>query len=87
MGRPKGSKNKKQTVACNPPPVKEEVVPETNCPKVIDPRVVLIEEPNTRYDGAYIVGKREDGKHYIGRVLYIDCLPQTKELLKRLGVE
>ena len=85
MGRPKGSKNKKQIV-CAPPEDRFEPPP-SDKGEVFDAVVKVLRGAGTSHDGTYIVGTMKNGKLYIGKLGWSDCVPQTKELMKKLGVE
>jgi hypothetical protein len=85
MGRPKGSKNKPKP-ECHPPPVRDE--PDTVAPEeVFDARIVVVSKKGDRLDGAYIVGKMPSGKNYVAKMCYLDLVPITSELRKKLGIE
>lgn len=85
MGRPKGSKNKPK-IACPPPDDRPEPPQEVKC-EAVDVRLVALMEPGSHLDGVYVVGKRKSGRNYVAKLCYLDRLPITKELKKKLGIE
>ena len=85
MGRPRGSKNKQQ-VECEPPEREEISLPNEKA-ESFEVIVKVLKGAGATHDGVYVIGTMKNGKHYIGKMTWCDCVPQTKELLKKLGVE
>jgi hypothetical protein len=83
-GRPPGSKNKDK-VTCEPPSARFDDEP-LKPAEIFDVQVKVILERNSTYDGVYIFGKRPGGENYVGKIPYVDHLPVTSELCKRLGI-
>jgi hypothetical protein len=47
----------------------------------------VVSKKGDRLDGAYIVGKMPSGKNYVAKMCYLDLVPITSELRKKLGIE